>query len=59
MEGSEMADKVEPHAKIISALSGTMSDRMWPDELLTRCRQMREAIEEIEKIARSNVGGSR
>ncbi|MCS4089140.1 hypothetical protein [Rhizobium sp. BK176] len=54
-----MADKVEPHAKIISALSGTMSDRMWPDELLTRCRQMREAIEEIEKIARSNVGGSR
>lgn len=54
-----MGDNVEPHAKIISALSGRMTERLWPDELLTRCRQMREAIEEIEKIARRSMGGSR
>jgi hypothetical protein len=59
MEGSKMADNVEPHARLIAALSGTMTERLWPDELLTRCRQMREAIEEIEKIARRSVGGSR
>jgi hypothetical protein len=54
-----MADNVQPHARLISALAETMNERMWPDEILTRCRQMREAIEEIEKIARRNEGGSR
>lgn len=54
-----MADKIDNQARLVSALADTMDGRMWPSDILARCAQMREAISEIERIARESEGGSR
>jgi hypothetical protein len=54
-----MGENIEPQAKLIAALGETMQDRMWASDLLARCRQISQAVEEIERIARSREGGER
>lgn len=54
-----MAQGVEKQARLIESLAGTMSDNMWGDDILQRCRLIREALEEIEKSARNARGGER
>jgi hypothetical protein len=51
--------KIEPHARLIASLAETMSDNMWASDVLTRCRQIEEAVAEIRKVARSREGGER
>jgi len=52
-----MAQGVEKKAKLIESLAGTMTDNMWGDDILQRCRLIREALEEIEKSALSARSG--
>lgn len=54
-----MADNIESQAKLVSAIADTMDGRMWPSDIFFPCGQMREAIVEIERLARRNEGGSR
>lgn len=54
-----MAQGVEIQAKLIESLAGTMTDNMWGDDILQRCRLIREALEEIEKSARDARSGER
>jgi hypothetical protein len=54
-----MAQNIEPQARLIASLAETMHDRMWSSELLDRCRMIRQAAEEIERIAGSRIGGER
>lgn len=51
--------KVEKQAKLIESLAGTMTDNMWGDDILQRCRMIREALEDIEKSARNSRIGER
>jgi hypothetical protein len=54
-----MSESIDPKARLIAALAENMSDRDWASNILSQCRQMREAIEQIERIARSREGGER
>lgn len=54
-----MARDIEKQARLIESLAGTMTNNMWSDEILTRCRQIKEAVDEIEKVSRSNRIGER
>jgi hypothetical protein len=54
-----MRENIEPQARLIASLGETMQDKMWASDLLARCRQVRQACEEIERIARSREGGER
>lgn len=51
--------QVKPQADLIAALAATMTENMWADELLTRCRQIEEALREIRRVAQSRIGGER
>ena len=42
---------IEPQARLIAALSETMRDQMWSDDILVRCQQIIAAAKEIEEIA--------
>ena len=50
---------VVPQAKLIAALADTMSDSMWADDILMRCRQIEAALREIRKIVEPRRGGDR
>lgn len=52
-------ENIEPQVRLISALSETMNNRMWADDLLYRCKQIRDAVQEIEKIAITRVSVER
>jgi len=54
-----MSKNIEPQARLIASLAETMSDQMWVAEIFDRCRMMRRAIDEIERAARSRIGGER
>lgn len=54
-----MAADIEKQARLIESLSATMTNNMWSDEVLTRCRQIRQAVDEIEKSARKSEFGER
>jgi hypothetical protein len=58
---SEGRKNIEPQARLIAALAETMSDKMWADDILIRCRQIIAAAKEIEDIAtaRRTGGGER
>jgi len=50
---------IEPHARLIASLAETMSDNLWADDILTRCRQIEQAVAEIRRIASGKQGGER
>ena len=52
-------ERIDAQARLIAALAETMTDGMWASDMLARCQQMRQAIEEIERIAGSRLGGER
>lgn len=54
-----MREDIEPQARLVASLAETMKDKMWASDIIARCRQMRQAIEEIERIARAREGGER
>lgn len=54
-----MAESIEPQAKLIAALSDTMTNTLWADDILHRCTQIEAAIAEIRRIATSRKGGER
>lgn len=54
-----MSERIEPHARLAASLAETMSDRMWGSDILDRCRMIRQALEEIERVARGRLGGER
>lgn len=51
--------EIEAQAKLIAALADTMTSRMWSSDILARCRQIREAVDVIERSASRNLGGDR
>ncbi len=54
-----MAENIEPQARLIAALAETMKNSDWASDIITRCRQIRQATDEIERIAGSRIGGER
>lgn len=54
-----MRENIMPQARLVASLAETMSDNMWASDILGRCAQMRQAIEEIERIARKREPGER
>lgn len=56
---SEMSENVESQAKFVASLADTMRDSMWATDIIARCATMRQAIDEIERIARSRAAGER
>ena len=50
---------IEPQTKLIAALADTMKNNMWVSEIETRCKQIKEAVREIELIIASRRGGER
>jgi hypothetical protein len=54
-----LSEKIEPHARLVASLAETMSDRMWAADIIERCRMIRQAVEEIERVARGRLGGER
>lgn len=54
-----MSENIEPQARLVASLAETIRDRMWAVEILERCRSMRQAIDEIERVVRARAGGER
>lgn len=54
-----MSENVESQARLVASLADTMRDSMWATEIIARCATMRQAIDEIERIARSRAAGER
>lgn len=54
-----MTQTIKPQAELIAALAATMTEGMWADDILIRCRQIEKALEEIRRVAMSRVGGDR
>lgn len=50
---------LERQAKLVEALAGSITDRSWADDVLTKVGQMRQALDEIEKEARRRAAGER
>lgn len=53
-----MSSEIMTQARLIAALAETIPN-LWANDILQRCGQMKQAIEEIEKIARQRQGGER
>ncbi|NTF17526.1 hypothetical protein G6L37_03885 [Agrobacterium rubi] len=54
-----MTQNIEPQARLIASLAETMNDRMWASDIAERCRMIRRAVEEIERIVHSRFAGER
>jgi hypothetical protein len=56
---ADMRDNIEPQTKLIASLAETMKNSDWASDILERCRMIRQAVEEVERIAGSRRGGER
>jgi hypothetical protein len=52
-------DNVEPHARLIAALSETMRNNLWATDIENRCSQILREVEKILYITRQRHGGER
>lgn len=50
---------IETYTRLIAALAENTKNRMWASDILINCRMIREAVEQVEQIARSREGGER
>lgn len=54
-----MEQNIEQQARLVASLAETMTNRMWGSDILERCRMIRKAVEEIERIAHGRAAGER